>query len=228
MKSSPLSSRTVRSSRAAFTLIELLTVIAIIGILAAIIIPVTGKVRESARAATCAANLRQIGFATGLYAEDNKGWLPGHTPLPGSSDPGLYGGQRAYYNNKPGQGNLSHFVASYLGYPAWDAIPSGENRILPPFLCPSWQAIRGSDGGKVFTLTTDLYGDQTWKKPFGEFGNTSPKNAAMRLTDIDTPSVRKMMWDASKTNDTDYIPQPAHGNKRNVLYFDWHVKSEKQ
>ena len=42
-----------------FTLIELLTVIAIIGILAAIIIPVASKVRQTAKNAECASNLRQ-------------------------------------------------------------------------------------------------------------------------------------------------------------------------
>ncbi|RRJ98987.1 prepilin-type N-terminal cleavage/methylation domain-containing protein [Opitutaceae bacterium TAV4] len=57
----------------AFTLIELLTVIAIIGILAAIIIPVTGKVRKSAQATKCASNLRQIQLANIHYATDNKG-----------------------------------------------------------------------------------------------------------------------------------------------------------
>ncbi|RRJ95214.1 DUF1559 domain-containing protein [Opitutaceae bacterium TAV4] len=56
----------------AFTLIELLTVIAIIGILAGILIPVTISVRESARAAQCKSNLRQIGVATQLYLTDNK------------------------------------------------------------------------------------------------------------------------------------------------------------
>ncbi|AHF89223.1 N-terminal cleavage protein [Opitutaceae bacterium TAV5] len=56
----------------AFTLIELLTVIAIIGILAAIIIPTVSKVRESARSAQCKSNLRQIGICTHLYAQDNK------------------------------------------------------------------------------------------------------------------------------------------------------------
>lgn len=69
---------------AAFTLIELLTVIAIIGILAAIIIPTVGKVRNSARDAGCKSNLRQYAFASMMYAEDNKGKLPEHQ---GASSP---------------------------------------------------------------------------------------------------------------------------------------------
>ncbi|RRJ94854.1 DUF1559 domain-containing protein [Opitutaceae bacterium TAV4] len=68
--------RPVRGTFAeAFTLIELLTVIAIIGILAAIIIPTVGKVRDSARAAQCLSNLRQMGLAARLYAEDTNGKL---------------------------------------------------------------------------------------------------------------------------------------------------------
>ncbi|EIP97718.1 prepilin-type N-terminal cleavage/methylation domain-containing protein [Opitutaceae bacterium TAV1] len=62
--------------RSAFTLIELLTVIAIIGILAAIIIPVTGRVRESARTAQCASNMRQLAQSMLIYAQDYKGVLP--------------------------------------------------------------------------------------------------------------------------------------------------------
>ncbi|RRJ95336.1 prepilin-type N-terminal cleavage/methylation domain-containing protein [Opitutaceae bacterium TAV4] len=60
----------------AFTLIELLTVIAIIGILAGILIPVTGRVRDSARTAQCASNMRQLAQSMLLYAEDNRGVLP--------------------------------------------------------------------------------------------------------------------------------------------------------
>ncbi|EIQ02076.1 prepilin-type N-terminal cleavage/methylation domain-containing protein [Opitutaceae bacterium TAV1] len=65
-----------RRDHRAFTLVELLTVIAIIGILAAILIPVVGKVRKSARRAECISNLRQLVTAAHLYANDNKGNFP--------------------------------------------------------------------------------------------------------------------------------------------------------
>lgn len=60
----------------AFTLTELLTAIAIIGMLAAILIPVTGRVRDSARSSQCVSNLRQLTQAALLYAQDNNGRLP--------------------------------------------------------------------------------------------------------------------------------------------------------
>ncbi len=59
--------------RGGFSLIELLVVIAIIAILAAIIFPVYGRVREKARQTTCLSNLKQIGLAMQLYADDYDG-----------------------------------------------------------------------------------------------------------------------------------------------------------
>ena len=65
-----------RSSTSAFTLIELLTVIAIIGILAAIIIPTVGAVREKAQRAVDGNNAREILKAAQIYAGDNQDRLP--------------------------------------------------------------------------------------------------------------------------------------------------------
>ena len=64
------------SSVAAFTLIELLTVIAIIGILAAIVIPTVGTVREKAQRAVDSNSVREILKAAQIYAGDNQDRLP--------------------------------------------------------------------------------------------------------------------------------------------------------
>lgn len=65
----------VHRDRRAFTLIELLVVVAIIVILVAILLPSLGQARESAKATLCASNLRQIGVASLMYAEENRGYV---------------------------------------------------------------------------------------------------------------------------------------------------------
>lgn len=68
------------ASDAAFTLIELLTVIAIIGILAAIVIPTVGTVREKAQRAVDANSIREILKAAQIYAGENQDRLPDPQP----------------------------------------------------------------------------------------------------------------------------------------------------
>jgi prepilin-type N-terminal cleavage/methylation domain-containing protein len=66
-----------------FTLIELLVVVAIIAILAAILMPVFAQAREKGRQTYCLSNLRQMGAAMMMYAEDNDGFYP---PVIGRAD----------------------------------------------------------------------------------------------------------------------------------------------
>ncbi len=62
--------------RAGFTLIELLVVIAILALLIGILLPALSQARHQARRTACAANLRQVGVAIHLYAEDFEGSIP--------------------------------------------------------------------------------------------------------------------------------------------------------
>ena len=61
---------------AAFTLIELLIVVGILGILAALLLPALSRGKELSRATVCLSNLRQLGIAAHVYAVDHDGTLP--------------------------------------------------------------------------------------------------------------------------------------------------------
>lgn len=73
-------------TRRAFTLVELLAVIAVIGVAVALMLPAVHAARESARRTICKSNLRQIGVATIQFA-DVRGEYPDAAMLPRSSNP---------------------------------------------------------------------------------------------------------------------------------------------
>jgi prepilin-type N-terminal cleavage/methylation domain-containing protein/prepilin-type processing-associated H-X9-DG protein len=68
----------VRTGRRAFTLVELLVVIGIIAVLISILLPALNNAREKAKRVQCANNMRSIGQAVFMYANQNKGKVPMH------------------------------------------------------------------------------------------------------------------------------------------------------
>ena len=87
----------MRRKRAGFTLVELLVVIAVIAILAALLLPSLAKAKESARRIRCASNLKQILLAAGIYADENNDRFPAQ-PGDGVAVSAAGGDGRNYYD----------------------------------------------------------------------------------------------------------------------------------
>lgn len=73
-----------------FTLVELLVVIAVIGLLVGLLLPALAGARASAQGVACLSQLRQVGIASVLYADDNSGRIARSTHADGVSIPGSW------------------------------------------------------------------------------------------------------------------------------------------
>jgi prepilin-type N-terminal cleavage/methylation domain-containing protein/prepilin-type processing-associated H-X9-DG protein len=116
--------------RKGFTLIELLVVIAIIAILAAILFPVFAQAREKARAISCLSNMKQLGLAFRMYAQD----------YDGVNVMGWQGMFRNKYNEGPGRFWWQYGIFPYVKTVGIFACPSISNPVFGGETAPvsSW------------------------------------------------------------------------------------------
>lgn len=224
--------------RPGFTLIELLTVVAIVGVLAAIIIPVVGKVRQSSRRSACASNLRQVGLAIQLYTADHQNWLPGGYEKTGQWN--LYGLQRTIgvqgwiEGGKPTQ-DLAAQLFTYLN----PSLPQANGQLArtKTLLCPGNSVAvdtyeSGSPVASYYAGMRVKLNDGSVARPFGK---AQEGTRAPRITDIANPAQAVAMFDydarllselnESAVNGIPGSPDEVHGSVRNFLFLDAHVKA---
>ena len=104
-----------RSVKSAFTLVELLVVVAIIALLTAILLPVFFSVRGKARQTVCVSNLRQIGLAISLYSQDYDDYYPwANDPSDTNTSPNIWASQPAYQAQVFAMQPLQDVLAPYI------------------------------------------------------------------------------------------------------------------
>lgn len=206
-----------------FTLIELLIIIAIISILAAMLLPALNMAKEKARAINCMANYSTVGKAIAMYIGDNKDTLPPYyaanrNPYLSPEEP-----VKIFIFGQGDQGMLTSYIDSInttTSTRAFGSIsPNGNREILS---CPSkisrndkWvnsyavnERLRFGDGAKngFLKLSRILYPSQLM-----HIGEPDPMETSGTL------SVWTVNYPASK-------PGFPHSNSMNITFVDCHVE----
>lgn len=199
-----------------FTLIEILVVIAIIAVLAAILFPVFASAREAARRVSCQSNLKQIGIAFLLYAQDANNRLP--QTVDGSDGENVTGGWN-FYTSFDGTGQNSVF-------------DMGQSTLMPYlkntgiFVCPSDEVDEAT--GNSYAANGCLFSDT----------EVDGRKAGKGLVRFSAASSWMLLGEeASDTDpsatstDDGYLSLPAsnvvstrHDEGSNVLFVDGHVR----
>lgn len=186
----------------AFTLIELLVVIAVIAILAALLLPALSSAKRKAQSIKCLSNLRQLGLATYLYADNNGDHLP-----------------FAWYDEiEPDYNNFYALLSPYVGRPEfsiWDVeggVYACPRRINEPLVGPN--PFRLSYGMNAYNSIE--YPDPQTRRLSQAQGSQS--SATVMAADIASAYNHTPLLNLT-TNQVGY----KHNGKANFVFYDGHV-----
>lgn len=183
-----------RRRPAAFTLIELLTVIAIIGILAAIVIATVGSVRRNAQQTRSLANLRQIGSGLQLFAGDNKNAVP------------VWHDYTQTTPDVPGQPNMA-------GRYWWEALQTYTGLDPEIFHSPAHTQFDGSSRAKMRETLSYGWNYAVMGRHVGD--NSRLGDHSLRITDFQNPTRTLAASDGRATDSWGFIAvdAPPDGNR---------------
>lgn len=192
-----------------FTLLELLVVISIIVMLAAMLLPALNKAKETGRKITCMNNLSQLGKAFSLYLSDNNDFFP---PYRDYGSP-----EKTWYYGSPDRG----YLAEYLGLAnVLDRIGvlgvSGGKMWRNRFRCPSQSDPPSGTEYFTYGYNGQVYG---YSKKITKY--KAPSMTCLLSESIEYPVV--IYYTTSGT----YIMGFRHNNGANVLFCDGHVEWKK-
>lgn len=191
----------------AFTLVELLAVVAIVCILIAITLPIIESVRQRAWNVRCLTNLRQIWIASELYMADNDGRLPPATVVK---------------SNGSSESGLTACLSSYAATPNRKTV--GAYRDI--FICPeAWSAHSDEVGASNRSYAINILLFDPTVPAEGQLiaGIPHPPQRIWLTDGAWNASLR--LWDQACSRLT--VSNAAiHQDKINVLYFDGHAESK--
>lgn len=171
--------------RGAFTLIELLVVIAIIAILASLLLPALAKAKTKAQGISCMSNLRQIGLAWRLYADDHNETLVAAedlTPNP-KGRPNWFSG---WINFAPNSRVNWDITADLVKSPLWPYCGNSAGI----FKCPADKATVVVNGVKTPRVRSNsmsqVFGNGSWLP-------TPPYRTYAKMADMTDPAP-SMVW----------------------------------